>query len=281
VVPEHPGGITAEAATAREPEATSDQPVFPDSHAHLGYVRERLGQERLDAILADRGNPPVPILDPGVDYDDFPARAAAWGGHPAVLLAAGIWPDTESLGDIDRRVAVLETHVRSPACVAVGECGPDHHWMNASPERQLDLFQAQAALALRYDKPLIVHSREAFPETLAVVRRVASQIPVIIHCFGYGEAEARAFLQVGCWLSFAGNITYRKARGLHLACLATPDDRLLLETDAPYMNPEPFRGRPSSPADICRTYAFVADLRSRPPDRSMPSARWPVPSPLP
>jgi TatD DNase family protein len=84
---------------------------------------------------------------------------------------------------------------------------------------------------------------------------------VVIHCFGYGPEEARAFLELGCWISFAGNLTYKGSEALRAALALVPDERLLLETDAPYMNPMPKRGKPSSPADIARTYALAAELR--------------------
>jgi TatD DNase family protein len=238
-------------------------PVLTDSHAHLGYVRDRLGQAHVDSLLEgwSRSTTNALILDPGVEFDDFPQRRAAFGTWPCVRLAAGIWPDSASMHQVTERVTVLEQYVRGVDCVAVGECGLDYHWMSGSPAQQAALFGAQLELAIACGKPLIVHSRDAFADTLSIVASVAGRIPVLIHCFGYGPAEAEAFIKAGCWLSFAGNVTYRKADALRQACRLVPDDRLLLETDAPYMNPEPRRGRDASPLDIGRTYALVADLR--------------------
>jgi TatD DNase family protein len=152
--------------------------------------------------------------------------------------------------------------------------------MDGPREAQLALFEGQAAIAAGLGLPLIVHSREAFEDSLAVVARLRDgeyraagglrdaggrpggpALPVIIHCFGYGPEEAARFLALGCYLSFAGNVTYRKADALREALRLVPLDRLLLETDSPYMNPEPLRGRPCSPRDIGRTYAFAAALR--------------------
>ena len=106
-----------------------------------------------------------------------------------------------------------------------------------------------------------VEDLAAHPYGYLRVEAAAARIPVVIHCFGYGKDEARAFLAAGCYLSFAGNLTYKKSADLREACIVVPDDRLLLETDAPYMNPEPARGEPSSPFDIGRTYAAVSALR--------------------
>lgn len=232
-----------------------------DTHAHLSYVAERLGDEALRGIDEAYSTSGAMILDPGVDFDDFPRRQAMFGKLSYVWLAAGIWPDADSMKAVETRVSFLEKQVSSPDCVAVGECGLDYHWMNGSEQEQASLFGAQLELALHYNKPLLVHTREAHDATLAMVREAACKIPVVIHCFGYGVDEAKAYLNAGCYLSFAGNITYKNADGLRQACLATPVSRLLLETDAPYMCPEPRRGRQSSPLDIGHTYSFVAGLR--------------------
>jgi TatD DNase family protein len=232
-----------------------------DSHAHLSYVIERNGEAFLGEIAAAYSGGSGIIVDPGVEHDDFPKRKAAFGGLPFVRLTAGIWPDAESMKAVTERIAVLEGYARDEACVAIGECGLDYHWMNGTEAEQEALFRAQAELAVRYDKPLIVHSREARDDTLAIVSDFAPRIPVIIHCFGYDEDAARAFLSLGCWISFAGNMTYKRSDGLRAACAVVPEDRLLLETDAPYMCPEPRRGKDSSPLDIERTYTLAATLR--------------------
>ena len=245
-----------------------DKTVYPtvplgltDTHAHLSYVADRLGSKVLQDIDEAYRDSGAMILDPGVDFDDFPRRQADFGALPYVRLAAGIWPDADSMKDVETRVGFLEEQLRLPECVAVGECGLDFHWMNGSEQEQAHLFAAQIDLAVRYNKPLLVHTRKAHNATLGLVKEVAAKIPVIIHCFGYDAEEAKAYLQAGCYLSFAGNITYKNAEDLRRACLVTPLERLLLETDAPYMCPSPRRGRPSSSLDIGYTYQFVASLR--------------------
>lgn len=232
-----------------------------DTHAHLSYVAERLGQEAIDAVAAAYAGTGAMVLDPGVDYDDYPRRKAAFGGLGFVRLAAGIWPDAESIGNVEARVASLEEYVRDPGCRAVGECGLDYHWMNGGEAEQAALFRAQIELAVRYGKPLIVHSRDAHRDTLAIVQAAAPRIPVIIHCFGYDEEAALEYVAAGCRVSFAGNLSYKKSGALRAACAAVPDDRLLLETDSPYMCPEPRRGKDATPLDIGRTYALAAELR--------------------
>lgn len=231
---------------------------YCDSHAHLSYVLERMGQPVIDRLQSLYVGSQDSILDVGVVYDDFAFRKERFGGFPFVRLAAGIWPDSASMKAVEERVSLLEDSIRDPACAALGECGLDYHWMNGTKEEQAALFMAQAELAVRYDKPLIVHSRDAHEDTLAIVKTVSSKVPVIIHCFGYGPDEARAYLESGCYISFAGNISYKKSEALRAACHIVPDNRLLLETDAPYMCPEPRRGKDSSPIDIERIYQLVA-----------------------
>ncbi len=235
--------------------------VYTDTHAHLGYVLERQGQEVLDEISKAYSGSDARILDPGVEPDDFPRRKAAFSKYPFVRLAAGIWPDARFLESPDNCLSRLESYIADDACIAVGECGLDYHWMHGSVEQQASLFNAQIALALAYQKPLLVHSRKAHDDTLHLVTDAASRIPVVIHCFGYGEAELSDYLAAGCYISFAGNVSYKNSRDLHAAAAGVSLDRLLVETDAPYMNPEPMRGKPSSPLDIQRTYDCIARLK--------------------
>ncbi len=236
--------------------------AFCDTHAHLSYVLERNGSAFLEEIAAAYNGGQAIIIDPGVDFNDFPARKAAFGNLPFVRLAAGIWPDASVMEKSPEFVSVLEGFVRDEACVAVGECGLDYHWMHGTRDQQETLFRSQAELAVRYAKPLIVHSREAHRDTVAIVSEYAGKVPVIIHCFGYDEAVAREFIALGCRISFAGNLTYKKSDDLRAACRVVPDELLLLETDSPYMSPEPRRGKNCSPLDIHRTYELAAELRN-------------------
>lgn len=236
--------------------------AYTDSHAHLSYVAERLGEAQIERVAEAYEGSGALILDPGVELGDFKARKAGFGRYGFVRLAAGIWPDPTPFASLDAALASLEHDIRDEACVAVGECGLDYHWRHGGPEAQERLFRGQAELAARYGKPLIVHSREAYDDTLRVVKDYAGRVPTVIHCFGYGADEAEAFLKAGCYISFAGNLTYAKAEPLRRALALAPSERLLLETDAPYMNPLPRRGKDASPLDIGRSYEAAALLRS-------------------
>lgn len=264
------------AAPQSAPEAAPEAagpPRYTDTHAHLRYVASRLGERALEALLdayglawaeatpADRRSSAPFILDIGTDPGDLAPRAERLGKYPFLRFAAGLWPGKESLERPAKALALLENDVDSPLCCALGECGLDYHHMEASREEQIRLFEEQAVMAVRKALPLIVHSRKAFEDTLAVVSNYSARIPVVIHCFGYGEKEAEKFLERGCTLSFAGNITYKNSERLVGALRLAPLGKILLETDAPYMNPSPLRGRASTPLDISRTMEFAAASR--------------------
>ena len=251
-----------------EPEEKGAPGVFTDTHAHLALVAERLGRHAAEAMLG-RYAAAVPaaspfIVDIGVNPGDLAPRLAAFGGYPFVRFAAGLWPGSESLGNPGAALAALAADLASPRCSALGECGLDYHHMEAPERDQIGLFEAQAAMAVSAGLPLLVHSRDAFADTFAVACGAAKKIPVVIHCFGYGAREAAAFLERGCYLSFAGNLTYKKSEGLREALAAAPLDRILFETDSPYMNPMPRRGEPSTSLDLGRTMAAAAEIKGMP-----------------
>lgn len=254
--------------------------ALTDTHAHLSLVAEELGREALASVLTqyarswnddvrDGRSPPV-LLDPGVNPLDLPSRIelVRRGGDlpPFIRFAAGLWPSAANLESAVASIAALESSIAEATrmgarLAAIGECGLDYRHMEGGAEAQALLFEGQLELASRLGLPLIVHSREAYAETLALVARRRGSSPVIIHCFGYGPDEARAFLDLGCWLSFAGNLTYKGSDSLREACALVPSERFLLETDSPYMNPMPRRGKAATPLDIERTYAIAAALR--------------------
>jgi TatD DNase family protein len=259
------------------------QGTFTDTHAHLSMVAHRLGRPALDALLAryadtvgepaldghdsaGSANLPEPlVLDPGVEADDLGDRVRLLAGYAFVRLAAGIWPSNEALKNPAAHFALLEKSIKeaggASSIVAIGEGGLDYHHMNGEKEAQRKLFVMQLDLASRMGKPILVHSRDSAVDSLDILRSERPSVPVVLHCFGYGPDEAKAFLDCGCYISFAGNLTYRKAGALREACALVPAERLLLETDSPYMNPEPFRGRPSTPLDVERCYSAAATIR--------------------
>jgi TatD DNase family protein len=261
--------------------------IFTDSHAHLASVAEEIGAEAFSALLSDyaaasaaastAGEVPPLLLDIGTEAGDLGARIAliegAMGGASGrarfLRFSAGVWPSAENLASPRSGLSALEAAIveagrSGRGIAAVGEGGLDYHHMEGGAAAQAELFEGQLSLASRLGLPMIVHSRDAAEATLSLIKEAKASAPVIIHCFGYGREEARAFLDLGCHISFAGNLTYKGSEALRAACAMVPEDRLLLETDSPYMNPLPRRGKPASPMDVERTYAFAAELRGVP-----------------
>jgi TatD DNase family protein len=177
-----------------------------------------------------------------------------------VLSAFGLYPEfarefNQELND--RFIKLLKKHKPS----AIGEVGIDFHWDYGNIEIQEKLFRNQIELSIESDIPLIIHSRDAFEDTYRILSGYQFNKSVILHCFGYGPAEAEKFLHKGFVISFAGNLTYKAAKDLHETALMAPIDRILLETDAPYLTPVPLRGQKNDPKNIRYTYEFMANLR--------------------
>jgi TatD DNase family protein len=231
---------------------------YTDTHAHLGRLEN---PHILLKGLFDAGF--GKILDIGTDCDDLAGRIAAFGQYPAVRFAAGIWPSPQAVADRARMMTALEAQIRAapPGFVAaVGECGLDHHQEQPDRAGERDLFEAHIDLARALGLPLIVHTRDAPSETRDILR-AHPDVRGVIHCYSYGVDEARCFLDMGYAISFAGNLTYKKTDNLRETVRFVPADRLLLETDSPFLSPRARRGTPCNPGFIAETYALTAELR--------------------
>lgn len=182
--------------------------------------------------------------------------------HPAVYAAVGVHPhDAGSFtpADLDW-MRELAPH---PKVVAIGECGLDHFRDHAPHDAQERAFRAQIGLAREVGLPLVIHTREATDDTMRVLGGEAGDHPVILHCFSIPERLEEA-VERGYLLSFAGPVTYKRSHELQRAAARAPLDRLLVETDSPYLAPEPRRGRPNRPANVAHTLRFIAGLRDMP-----------------
>jgi TatD DNase family protein len=260
--------------------AEPEIPGLIDTHAHLSMLDEfnaRFNARKEDApafmgaaalteglFNAGFGG----IIDIGTQAEDLPGRIAAFSRFERVRFSAGLWPDPENIARRRELVPRLEQNIAGAApglVVAVGECGLDHYQkLPAGTELdkagEQELLEMLLDLAERRKLPVIIHSRDAAEETAAVLAGFPGTQGVI-HCFSYGVAEARTFLDLGFYISFAGNLTYKNARNLREALCFVPLDRLLLETDAPFLAPMPHRGKPSDPGMVSENYALAAELR--------------------
>jgi TatD DNase family protein len=267
--------------------------MYSDTHFHFSMVQERTSSACTDIILRMIQQNCFFAMDIGTTCDDLSFRkeaiACAFSGLLPELSAsaermihysAGIWPDTEAIRDRIRQVCILEQQISKYVDItAVGECGLDHHW-NPSGEdgrcaddfdsdmyaAEKELFEMQLKLARKLDLPVIVHSRDAFTDTFEVIKRTGYDNG-IIHCFSYGVEEAEHFIERGWYISFSGSVTYTKRSkmdDMRSLIRYIPEDRILCETDAPYLAPVPVRGQPNTPLFVEHTYKFIADIRGIP-----------------
>ena len=261
--------------------------MFTDSHCHLRHISERASQFPLILKAMQEEKYPF-VMDIGTEAGDFTARynavAEAWnkgGAVPEFIhFSAGLWPGRAAIEHRQQALAALETDIKAilnsgQRYTAVGECGIDRYWNNPKAAGAADkgtadlageeqLFKEQLALAKRYGLAVIIHSRSGFEATLRCIDEVNWHRGVI-HCFSYGKKEAQAFLDRGWYLSFPGSITYPTdaatvAETAELVRM-TPASRLLLETDAPYLAPQPVRREVNTPLAISYTYRSVSEYR--------------------
>jgi TatD DNase family protein len=228
-----------------------------DSHAHLDACEEpdELVGRALQAGVTR-------IITVGTGIDSCRRALALAERHEGVFAALGIDPHQAATPEA-RRVDELRELLDHPRAVAVGEAGLDNVRLFATPTEQLHLFEAQLALAEELHLPVVVHSRDAEDETAAALSGFRGT--VVLHCFS-SPGLLPAALEHGYYMSFAGNVTYPKASELREAAAAVAADRLLVETDSPYLSPQPVRGRPNEPSYVVHTVGGLAELRGVEPD---------------
>lgn len=226
-----------------------------DSHTHLDLCE----QPDAELVAAAEAAGVKRMLTVGTQPASCRAALAAAEAFPQVYAAIGRHPN-EATGFGDADLAELRDLAAHERCLAIGETGLDFYRDRAPRADQQRAFAAQIALARETGKPLTIHSREAAPQTLAQLAEEAQGLSVVIHCFSMPELLAEC-LERGYMISFAGNVTYKSAAGLAAAARQVPDERLLLETDAPYLSPQAVRGQRNQPAFVAHTAAFVAELR--------------------
>jgi len=227
-----------------------------DSHTHLSFCEppnaelveaaSEAGVERIVTV----GTNGVTCRDAVQAADDFPQVYAAIGRHP-----------NEATGFDDADLAELRALATHERCVAIGETGLDYYRDGAPRTDQRRAFAAQIELARDTGKPVVIHTREAADDTLATLAELAGGVKVILHCFMLADRIEECLEHENWWISFAGNVTYPKAPELRAAAVRVPAERLLVETDAPFLSPQPMRGHPNEPANVVLTARALAEER--------------------
>lgn len=226
-----------------------------DSHTHLDLCEP--SDSELVAAATEAGV--VRMLTVGVDGASCRAALAAAEAFGEVYAAVGRHPNAATDFDEDD-LAELRALAAHDRCVAIGETGLDFYRDGAPRADQARAFAAQIALARETDKPLVIHCRAAEEETLAQLASEAEGVRVVLHCFSMPD-RLQECLRRGYEISFAGNVTYKSASELAQAARLVPADRLLVETDAPYLTPQPVRKERNQPAFVAHTLAHLAELR--------------------
>jgi TatD DNase family protein len=227
-----------------------------DSHTHLHSCREP--DEELVAAALAAGV--TRIVTVGTDHDANRAALAAAARFEQVYATVGMHP--HEAGTFDKAALDdLRSVATQPRCVAIGETGLDYYRDRAPREDQMRAFLAQIELAKELRMPLVIHTRDAADDTLSVLREHAGGLRVILHCFSMPDRIEECLAHPDWFISFAGNVTYPKAADLMDAALRVPDGRLLVETDAPYLSPQPLRGKPNQPANVVATAQALALAR--------------------
>jgi TatD DNase family protein len=240
-------------------------PDLFDTHTHLHFP-EYAG-DRAEVLARARAAGVRGMLTIGTDLAASRAAIALAAAEPDVWASVGVHPHDAAAAD-ETVLAEIEGLVGAPRVVAVGEIGLDFFRNHSPREVQIAVFRRQIELARRAALPVIIHCRDAHAETLAILSEArAGEIGGIMHCFSGDVDVARRCLDLGLLISLAGPVTYKNARALPQVARFVPADRLVLETDCPFLPPEGYRGTRNEPAHMTLTAARVAALRGEPIDR--------------
>lgn len=227
-----------------------------DSHCHLNF--DGLGN-RLDEVLNNMEHNHVKqALAISVSRETFDEVRQIAETHNNICATVGIHPDSETAAEFS--FDELVAHAAHPKIVAIGETGLDYHWCSGDLTWQHKRFITHIQAAKAVQLPLVVHTRKAGDDTLRLLREQGAE-KVVIHCFTEDVAFAKAALDLGYYLSFSGIVTFKNATDIQAAAQYCPADRLLVETDAPFLAPVPYRGKPNEPAYVYHTAEFLAKLR--------------------
>jgi len=240
--------------------------MFIDSHCHLDFPEF---QSRLPEVLANMETAKVShALCVSVDIPDFPNILKLAQENDNLYASVGVHPDYEDTPEPTEEFLV-DTASSNPKIVAIGETGLDYYRMGdrsyESMEWQRDRFRTHIRAALKAKKPLIIHTRSASADTIQIMKEEgADAIGGVMHCFTESYEVAKQAMDLGFYVSFSGIVTFKSAKDLQETCKKIPLERMLIETDSPYLAPIPYRGKTNEPAWVSKVGEFIADLRGVP-----------------
>ena len=235
--------------------------MLVDSHCHLDFS-EFVGREQefVDQMAPNRVGR---ALIAGVTLERFPAVLALAQRFPQLYAAVGVHPDTEGEA-VEPDVSTLVALSKHPKVIAIGETGLDYYRLTGDLEWQRERFRVHIRAAKITGKPLIIHTREAAVDTLRILEEEGGgKVTGVFHCFTETREVAERALELGFYISFSGIVTFKKALQIKEVAKIVPDDRFLVETDAPYLAPVPYRGKLNHPALVLHVAEELARLRER------------------
>ncbi len=236
-----------------------------DSHAHMTLL-EHKGLDAAAVLRECEAGGLVRIVDVGVAPSDLDERLRTYARFPILAFTVGLHPTSVTPADAERELVLLERALdtgdatRPDAIVAVGEVGLDFYRSTEHAHLQIEALERQAAIAGRRGLPLVIHNRSSEEEMLQLLRRIRPH--GVMHCFSQDARYCRECLDLGLFVSFAGNLTFRVSDEIRSAAAIVPDDRLLVETDAPYLSPQAVRGTPNHPGHLGFTIRALAEIRN-------------------
>ena len=232
-----------------------------DSHFHLFHMK-KVGMDYMNIITECFDSGLTYAIDIGINPENFAARIKTATDISGLYTAHGYYPSQCSSDNLDAELEYLEECLTNDSkALAVGEMGLDFYHDYGSAELQADLVKRQIEIANRLNLPVIIHSRDAETETIDLLEKHKPSAGGIIHCFSYSPETALKFIDMGFMISFAGNVTYKKAELIQRAAESIPLNSLLIETDSPYLSPQKVRSQKNHPGHIGYTYEFIAELR--------------------
>jgi TatD DNase family protein len=240
--------------------------MFIDSHCHLDFPEF---QARLPEVLGNMQSAKVShALCVSVDLPDFPNVLKLAQDHPNLYASVGVHPDYEDTPEPTLEFLV-DTALKHSKIVAIGETGLDYYRMGKrsyeSMEWQRERFRTHIRASLATKKPLIIHTRSASDDTIKILKEEgAQQIGGVMHCFTESYEVAKAAMEMGFFISFSGIVTFKSAKELQETCKQVPLERMLIETDSPYLAPIPYRGKTNEPAWVSKVGEFIAELKGVP-----------------
>lgn len=233
--------------------------MLVDSHCHLDFPD--LAKRMTDVLQRMRDNDVGVAVCIGVNLEDFPNVLALAEGYSQLYATVGVHPEYTDVDEPDEaKLVALAQHSK---VIAIGETGLDYYWQKDQPEWQRERFRTHIRAARRCSKPLVVHTRDSAADTLRVLKEEgADAVGGVMHCFTESWDIARLALDLGFYLSFSGIVTFKNATIVKDVAQKCPLDRILVETDSPYLAPVPYRGKPNEPAYVRHVAEEIAKLRS-------------------